>query len=142
MQWNIRIGKASEISFSHFSGKRKDDTISNIEKRMNTVHSKTSYIETVERTVHSGGKPDPAPLHDFYRAWFNLIDSGNRYWYEVADAHHNQSWKSKMSFGLFRAQFLSFWAIIASKNFQDWRDFRRSFALSLIADNQNIRQKA
>jgi len=55
--------------------------------KKNLTHSQMTYEKKSEI--------DPAPLHDFYRTWFGIVDKADRYWYDVAEHHRNERWKYK-----------------------------------------------
>jgi hypothetical protein len=76
--------------------------------------------------------PDPAPLHQFYRAHFNIVDLIDRYWYKVADCHHNIRWKSKLMFGIMRLGMVNCWALWLSVQYEQWRQFRLNTAMDLL----------
>jgi hypothetical protein len=83
--------------------------------------------------VKTSGFDDPAPIHDFYRLWFNLIDLCDKKWYSVADHHGNHYWKSKMLFFTMRHFMINVWALIATNQYKKWISFRADLADDLTA---------
>ena len=89
-------------------------------------------MDTLKDYIKSKYFKDPAPLHDFYREWFNLIDLINRYWYEVSDKHKNGKWKSKMLFSILRFFLINVWVFSSKEKFNFWKNFREELAKEMI----------
>jgi len=67
-QYNIRTGKS------------KKDYVETILKHSNTMNHNLNIVKAVLSTTNLA---DPAPMHVFYRDYFNLIDLIDRRWYAV-----------------------------------------------------------
>ena len=77
--------------------------------------------------------PDPAPLHNIYREYFNLVDLADRYWYSVQETHPNICWKSKLLLGNMRFGILNAWVLSVGVNYEEWKEFRANLARVLIS---------
>ena len=75
---------------------------------------------------------DPAPLHVAYRDNFNLVDLVDRYWYFVADYHHNTQWEFRLLFGILQLKMINCWALWILNQYEEWKDFRENVAKELI----------
>ena len=80
IQWNIK------------GGKNKAAYVENISHRSQTIHEKSSSVDKVYCSITSSAPPDPAPAHQVYRKWFNLVDKANKKWYAVEEA----TWTSRL----------------------------------------------
>jgi hypothetical protein len=112
-------------------GKRKVDYIESINKRIKTVHGNQSALIQLMTEIDHSYNDDPAPLHQFYREWFNLVDITNTYWYKVWDRHANQKWKSKLLFAIMKYFIINVWTWTSTVNYKSWKKFRASLALEL-----------
>jgi hypothetical protein len=117
---------------THCLGKKKSDYVAKIMSRVKTVHSSNSMIETSMKIIKSTGFIDPAPIHQFYHNWFNLVDIADKYWYQVADYHGNRKWKSKMLYSIMCHFTLNVWCLSISKHPMLWKDFRKTLSTELI----------
>lgn len=61
--------------------------INNITNRSSTINQKANQFDTLKNALETDFKPDPAPPHIFYRAWFNLVDLVDKKWYSVEEHH-------------------------------------------------------
>src|SRR5947209_291987 len=93
----------------NISGKKKEDYVTRVLARIETVHRNLTMVQRVVKFVEKKQFPDPAPLHDFYRAHFNLVDLTDRYWYKVQENHGNWKWRSKMLFSIMRFAMINVW---------------------------------
>ena len=82
---------------------------------MHSIYQHDSTLRSNLEILKDSRFPDPAPLHDFYKEWFNLIDIGNKKWYAVADHHPNHLWKSKMLFATMRHFMTNVWVLDSLK---------------------------
>lgn len=55
-------------------GKAKAGYVDNIMKRSDTLHTNSNQVATLQTSLSQEYLSDPAPLHDFYRDHFNLVD--------------------------------------------------------------------
>ena len=101
-QYNIKHGKFNIYYFDICQGKRKVDYVESISKHVKTIHSNQSALKQLMIDIDKTYNDDPAPLHTFYREWFNLVDITNKYWYKVWERHANQKWKSEFLFTIMK----------------------------------------
>ena len=71
---------------------------------------------------------DPAPLHVFYRAHFNLDDLTDRKWYAVEEHHPNHCWKSKFTLGILRFAVYDAWVHSTKAEYLPWKEWRMKIA--------------
>lgn len=113
-------------------GKNKSDIINHIMARVTNVHRTDSTIGITKKIAKANAYDGQAHLHDFYRNCFNLIDKGDKLWYQVADSHANHKWKSKMLFCIMRHFMINVWVLMATHNYKLWAMFRTSLACDLV----------
>jgi hypothetical protein len=106
--------------------------VDNILKRVATVHRSRTALETLRMRTKTTSTPDPAIIHNFYRAYFNLIDIAGRYWNEVEEHHHHQNWKSKVLPMILRFAVLNLWVYVARTEYQEWKEFRNKLRKKMI----------
>jgi hypothetical protein len=121
-----------EDSIKFLKGKNKSDLVSNILKRVASSHNVSPAIFIAKNILKTDGFDDPAPMHDFYRQWFNLIDLGDNKWYKTADHHGFHAWKSKMLFSTMCHFMCNVYTLVASKNYETWINFRADLAKDLV----------
>ena len=118
--------------FNIKQGKNKEGLIANIVTRSTTLYKEFDRWESLKRTVNSRSLADPAPLHNHYRSWFNLIDLVDRKWYAVESHHQQYQWRSKMIQAILRYAVLNAWVYAAQINFHKWKDWRKTVALGCM----------
>ena len=116
-----------------FLGRNKSGFIENILKHVNSVHHSDASLGLNLNILKDGGFDDPAPAHDFYKQWFNLVDIADKKWYAVADHHPNHLWKAKMLFATMRHFMTNVWNLVTSKNYTKWIDFQDNLAADLVS---------
>ena len=89
-------------------------------------------IQKLKNSINSQWSEDPAPLHDFYREHFNLIDLADRYWYSIRDSHHNIHWESQLFFGTLCFAIINCWSLKIQTHFEEWKVFRINMAKDLL----------
>lgn len=82
--------------------------------------------------INQSWNVDPAPLHDVYREWFNLVDLTNGYWYKMWDRHANQKWKSKFLLSIMKYFVINTWTWTSTQRYESWLDFRTNLAAELV----------
>ena len=92
-------------------GKRKAELISNIVQRLETVHDHQNDVEQIITEISKPANIDPAPIHDFYRANFNLIDLVDRRWYSTEEHHAHHSWQTKLVLAMLRLAVMNAWGV-------------------------------
>ena len=113
-------------------GKKKATYIENILRRVATTHTQRNEIEQVKRYIESKFFPDPAPIHNLYREYFNLVDLMDRHWYEVKESHPNPKWKSKFLLSIMRFFVINSWVWYTQENYETWKYFHINLAEELI----------
>lgn len=116
-------------------GKKKDSYIQNILNRVNTVHKNAAELEFVLKRISSEWHSDPAPIHEFYRERFNLVDILDRYGAEVEEHHGNQNWKSKMLLTIMHFFTFNSWVCYALQKYEMWTQYRANLASKLATYN-------
>lgn len=119
-RWNIRKGKL------------KADMVENIFQRSQTVHQKTSKVEKIEEKILESELKDPAPLHQLYKKWFNLVDKVNKQWYEVKDNHGLFQWRTAMTIGILRYGVWNAWAHSVQLEYIEWIKWRENIAKRMM----------
>jgi len=72
----------------------------------------------VQKSLLTMNLADPAPMHDFYRDYFNLID---RCWYAVEEHHHHhQNWKTKVILAILRNATINAWVYTTKSDYLEW----------------------
>jgi hypothetical protein len=112
--------------------------VDNIVKRVATVHRSRTALETLRMRTKTISTPDPAIIHNFYHAYFNLVDIADRYWNEVEEHHHYQNWKSKVLLMILRFAVLNLWVYVARTEYQEWKEFRNKLAKEMIKFNTSL----
>jgi hypothetical protein len=118
--------------YNIIQGKKKEQHINNILKRVSSVHSHATELATLQKQLTTLFFSDPAPLHVLYGDLFNFIDLADRYWYKVDEAHSCHFWKAKLLFGILRIASLNCWVFGVQTKYEDWLDFRKILAAVLI----------
>ena len=112
---------------SFLIGKKKQDYVENIMRRVNSVHAaQASALSQTQQLVEKLFLADPSPIHQFYGKYFNLVDLADScYWYKVQESHKNYSWKrSKLLLGNIRFAMLNAWVMMASQvKYEEWLTF-------------------
>lgn len=106
------------------TGRRKADTIANILKRSNLVNRELSAVEKMVKNFQTAKTDSEAPLNEFYRRWFNLVDLADRRWYSVEEHHKNNNWESKMLYAMLRYGAMNCWVKASSVHYRKYKAFR------------------
>lgn len=101
-------------------------------KRCNNVHQHVSQQKEVKHHIECRYLVGNAPIHDFYRDHFNLIDLHDRYWYRAQDSHHNHSWKSKLLLGNMKIAMINAWVACELVHHKPYLDFRKHVAVEML----------
>jgi len=136
---HLNVGKLREIcrKYSIKAGRTKELTIGNIIKRSQTINKSQSLVNTLFTSIKSHYKNDPAPIHSFYRAHFNYIDSIDRRWNRVEEHHPNYVWQNKMILTILRFSVMNSWTHHSQMVPQKWRTWRDALISELINNNNN-----
>ena len=118
---------------SFLIGKKKQDYVENIMRRVNSVHAAqaSALSQTQPLVVEKLFLADPSPIHQFYGKYFNLVDlADSYYWHKVQESNKNYSWKSsKLLLGNMRFAMLNAWVVMASQvKYEEWLTFRANLA--------------
>lgn len=100
--------------------------------RSDTIYKHQTQLSNLIKDIKVKYMLNEAPLHQYYKNTFNLVDLADRYWYKVADSHHNYSWKSKMLYALLRFAMINFWAYANKFTGERWTLFRLTLARTLM----------
>lgn len=106
------------------TGKKKRDIIDNILQRSTTVNKQLSDVEAMVKKFEANPPSEKAPMNDFYRLWFNLVDLSDRRWYSVEECHKNYKWQSKMLYALLRYGIMNCWVMASGRHYQEFINFR------------------
>jgi len=85
-------------------------------------------IKECSKTVHEKGKnsfstdnlADPAPLHEFYRDYFNLVDLVDKWW------------QTKMILAILCNAVINSWVYGNKSKFETWISWRNTLAEQLL----------
>lgn len=127
----VKFGKYLDYNSIHI-GTKKEHRITNILKRVETVHKFATDVLKLKKVIQTHWLKDPALTHDFYKSHFNLVDRADRYIGRITDHHPNQRWRSKMLFAILRFATLNVWSRSTTVHFRKWHEFRSILAQSLI----------
>jgi len=114
-------------------GKKKANFVEIIAQRSATVHQHASKVERLQSTLKTRNLPDPAPLHNFYREYFNLVDLADRRWYTVEEHHKHQRWQTKMALAILRDATMNAWVYAINLEYADWLSWRETLSLELMS---------
>ena len=116
IQWNIK------------GGKNKAAYVENISHRSQTIHEKSSSVDKVYCSITSSAPPDPAPAHQVYRKWFNLVDKANKKWYAVEEHHGHQDWRAMMILSVLKFGMWNAWVYCSRVVYAKWIAWRKATA--------------
>ena len=114
---------------------KKSEFVEIIGNKSEISNKEKGMIEALKDHVDKNWSVDPAPIHNFYREWFNLVDMTDKYWYDVQDHHRNEKWKSRMLFSILRYFIYNVWALSTSEKFTLWKEFRAYLAKEMTQFN-------
>ena len=109
----------------------KADIIQKIVTRSKTMNSSRSALHDLEATLLKPAFKNPAPLHNFYVAHFNLDDLTDRKWYAVEENHPNHNWCSKIVLGILRFAVYNSWVHGTKAEVMSWKSWRIAVATKL-----------
>ena len=118
------------------TGKKKEDYVRLIIARSTSLNTHLESILTAMKTIKEVALPDPAPLHDFYKAHFNFIDISDRRWYAVQEHHGNHNWRSKMLQFMLRYVVLNAWTHAIKIEYMHWKDWHGELGTALALYKQ------
>ena len=98
---------------------------------MTGVFEGKESLEKAEHLMKSLSFADPAHLHQLYKDWFNLVDIGDGYWYDIQESHKNTCWKSKMIFSIMCFFMLNVWVLSCTTEFKLWINFQKELAAEI-----------
>ena len=104
-------------------------------KRVETKHGDINKFKKMNEFLKSTFYEDPAPLHDNYKSYFNLVDLLDRYWYKVQETHANHHWKGKSLLGVLRLVIINCWVLSILEDFEKWPEYRLNLAKALVKYN-------
>lgn len=119
-KYNIKMGKA------------KASYVANIMKCSETLHGDMSKVLALQRSFQNTSLADPAPIHEFYRDNFNLVDLADRHWYSVEDRHHHHQWKTKMILAILCDAIMNLWVYASKMEYHSWLPWRITLAKTLM----------
>lgn len=133
----LKVAKLREICklYNIKQGKRKEGFVDNIFQRSESVHHHSHQVDAIYRSISSNFIKDPAPLHNFYKEWFNLVDLADKRWYSVEETHAHQRWETKMIIAILRLAVLDCWVYVTKSRYQKWKSWRISLLKELIVIN-------
>jgi hypothetical protein len=103
---------------------------------VSSIYENRGAVESIKNYLKTNQFADPAPLHNFYKEWFNLVDLTDRLWYAVEENHGNWRWRSKLFFGIMKYFIISVWSRFVAYEWKEWIDFRFDLADQLTQINQ------
>jgi hypothetical protein len=113
-------------------GKKKAGYVENICQCSESVHHHSHQVDAILRSISSEAISDPAPPHDFYKEWFNLIDLADRRWYAVEETHHHQKWETKMILAILCIAVMNTWVYVTKMEYKKWKVWRKALLRELI----------
>ncbi len=134
--YGIRQGITFEY-MTELLGKKKADYVEHIWARVSTLYQNKNTVEAIKQHLQMVRIGDPAPLHSFYRDWFNLVDLADRLWYAVEENHGTWSWKFKAALSIMKYFMINVWSRSILEEWQDWKDFRANLAVQLVQVTTN-----
>jgi len=98
-------------------------------KHSNTMNHNLNIVMAVQKSLFTTNLADPAPMHVFYRDYFNLID---RRWYAVEEHHHHQNWKTKVILAILHNATINAWVYATKSDYLEWPAWTTALAQKLI----------
>ena len=131
---NLKVPQLREIcrKYNISGGKKKDGYIDVIVARSKSLNTDHTEVDKMVEKIKSCNTKDPAPLHNFYRHHFNLIDLDDHYWNQVEQHHGNHNWRSKFLEIIFRFAVLNSWIHGNKSEPVLWRDWHEDLGIDLI----------
>eukprot|EP01105_Mastigella_eilhardi_P026312 TRINITY_DN7520_c0_g1_i2.p1 TRINITY_DN7520_c0_g1~~TRINITY_DN7520_c0_g1_i2.p1 ORF type:complete len:153 (-),score=33.93 TRINITY_DN7520_c0_g1_i2:25-426(-) len=125
--------KAICRKFNIHQGKKKATFVENVLQRVRVQHRGAAQLAETVRLLRDFYLVEPAPLHDFYKDYFNLVDLVDRRWNAVEHHHAIFNWKTKMTLILLRLGVYNAWAMMSAATGIEWLQFRETLAAQLVA---------
>lgn len=113
-------------------GKKKEDFVNKIAKRSATFHEHAQLIDILLQSIKMDYLTDPAPLHDFYKEHFNLVDLADRRWYSVEEHHQHHKWQSKVILSMLRTAVMNSWVFATKLEYHVWLSWREQLFQQLM----------
>lgn len=120
-KYNVKPGSKSN----------KDEVVRRLLARSITMNTNRAALSDLLAVLLQPALKDPAPLHNFYRAHFNLDDLTDRKWYAVEEHHPNHSWKSKFTLSILRFAVYDAWVFGTKAEYSCWKNWRMTLAQKL-----------
>lgn len=99
---------------------------------VDAVHAERNQIEKTLHFVENTHFPGIAPVNDFYKKHFNLVDLANRQWYSFNESHGNHNWRSKLLIAIMRYFIANVWVLHLPVECETIEEFRHSLACDLV----------
>lgn len=113
-------------------GGRKAQFVENIFQRSETLHKRSGDVEKLQDYIHTKFLPDEAPIHDFYKEYFNLVDLADCRWYSVEEHHAHQKWECKMALAMLHTAAANSWVYVTKLEHQKWLPWRTELSKKLM----------
>jgi len=93
------------------SGK-KVQFMENIFQCSKTLYKNSRDVNKLLHYLQYKFLPDLAPLHDFYKEYFNLVNKANKHWYCVKEHHSYQKWECKLLLAMLCVAVMDSWVYV------------------------------
>lgn len=113
-------------------GGLKEQFVENIFQRSETLHKHSGDVARLQHYIQKKFLLDSAPIHDFYKEYFNLVDLADRRWYSVEEHHAHQKWERKMLLAMLRTATANAWVYVTKLEYQKWLPWRESLSEKLM----------
>lgn len=114
-------------------GKKKEGFVNNIATRSETFHQHVHQVDRLQQSLKTDFLADPAPLHDFYKDHFNLVDLADRRWYSVEECHQHHKWQTKVIISMLRTAVMNSWVYASKIKYAMWLSWREQLFQQLLA---------
>jgi len=113
-------------------GGKKVQFVENIFQCSKTLHKNSGDVNKLLCYFQCKFLPDPAPLHDFYKKYFNLVDKANKCWYHVEEHHSHQQWECKLLLAILCVAIMDSWVYVTKLEPQKWIPWRVNLSKKLM----------
>lgn len=113
-------------------GGKKGQFVENIFQRSETLYKKSKDVDKLLHYLQGKFLPNSAPLHNFYKEYFNLVDKANKHWYRVEKHHSHQKWECKLLLAMLRIAVMDSWVYVTKLEPQKWVPWRVTLSKKLM----------
>lgn len=106
-----------------------------IERILKTCNHSSTYVDKLQRAIEQNNFHSPAPIHDFYREYFNAVDLHTRRWYIAYYTYGVRQWRTKMFLSICTSGIVNAYTVMKELRNISFKEFRQSLATVLLKFN-------